>query len=396
MQAQVTFLGHVIDQDGLHPIPAKVIALQDAPTPNNVSQLKSYLGLLTYYGKFLPNLSTVLAPLYHLLRKSSKWSWTQAQEQAFLKSKELLLCSQLLVHFNPTLPINLACDASQYGIRGVLAHKMPDGTERPIGYVPRTLNDAEKNYAQLEKEGLSLIFGIKKFYSYLLGHSFTLVTYHKPLLGLLSEGKSTSVQASACINCWSLYLSMFDYTLVFKRTTEHANADALSRLPMPHLTKSVPPTQLVLLATHLEESPMSAEQIAKATRQDRTLSLVYQYLNQGWPQAIPGQPQFSPYFDKQNELSIIEGCLLWGSRVIVPKPYQEAVLTQLHEGHQGIVRTKNLARMYVWWPGLTKDIDRRIRQCPSCQRTRATPVKAPLHSWSWPSRPWARFHLDYA
>ena len=172
-----------------------------------------------------------------------------------MKSKDLLLSSKLLVHFDPSLPIVLACDASQYGIGAVLAHKMPDGSERPIGYVSRTLNDAKKNYAQLEKEGLSLIFGVKKFYSYLFGHHFTLVTDHKPLLSLLSECKSTTAQASARVKRWSLYLSMFDYTLTFRGTTAHANADALSRLPRPKTTSNhLEPAELVLLTTHLESS----------------------------------------------------------------------------------------------------------------------------------------------
>ena len=177
------------------------------------------------------------------------------------------------------------------------------------GYISRTLNDAEKNYAQLEKEGLSLIFGVKKFYSYLFGHHFTLVTDHKPLLSLLSECKSTTAQASARVKCWSLYLSMFDFTLIFRGTTAHVNADALSRSPRPKTTfNHLEPAELVLLATHLESSLVSAEQIADATRKDPTLSTVEQYVNQGWPHAIPSQPQLSPYLDKQKELSTFEGC----------------------------------------------------------------------------------------
>ncbi|XP_064396342.1 uncharacterized protein K02A2.6-like [Halichondria panicea] len=346
MEPQVVFLGHVVDEKGLHPMPSKMKAIQEAPKPKNVTELKSYLGLLTYYGKFMGNLSTTLAPLYTLLKKSTTWNWSTDQEEAFQKSKQLLTSSNLLVRFDPTLPIVLACDASQYGIGAVLAHTMPDGSERPVGYVSRTLNDAEKNYAQLEKEGLALVFGVKKFYSYLFGHPFTLITDHKPLLGLLSECKSTSPQASARVKRWSLYLSMFEYMLTFRNTTAHANADALSRLPRAKQPKKhLKPTELVLLATHLENSPVSAEQIAEATRKDPVLSMISQYVNQGWPRAtIPGQPQLRAYFDKKNELSTFEGCLLWGSRVIVPKPCQEAVLTQLHEGHQGIVRTKVLAR----------------------------------------------------
>ncbi len=169
MEPQVVFLGHVVDEKGLHPMPSKMKAIQDAPKPKNVTELKSYLGLLTYYGKFMGNLSTTLAPLYTLLKKSTTWNWSTDQEEAFQKSKQLLTSSNLLVRFDPTLTIVLACDASQYGIGAVLAHTMPDGSERPIGYVSRTLNDAEKNYAQLEKEGLALVFGVKKFYSSCLG-----------------------------------------------------------------------------------------------------------------------------------------------------------------------------------------------------------------------------------
>lgn len=206
MKPEVVFLGHLINREGIHPVPSKVKAIQEAPRPRNVTELKSYLGLLTYNNKFMPNLSTALAPLYLLLKKDVKWRWSDDQALAFRKSKELLTSSSLLIHFDSSLPIVLACDASQYGIGAVLAHKMPDGTECPVGYVSRTLNEAERNYAQLEKEGLALIYRVKKFYSYLFGHSFTLITDHKPLLGLLSECKSTSPQASARVKRWSLYL----------------------------------------------------------------------------------------------------------------------------------------------------------------------------------------------
>ncbi len=250
---------------------------------------------------------------------------------------------KLLVHFDPSFPLILACDASQYGIGAVLAHKMPDGTERPIGYVSRSLNDAEKNYAQLEK-GLSQVFGVKKFYSYLFGHLFTLITDHKPLLGMLSESKNTSPQASARVKRWALYLSMFKYHLTFKNTQAHANADTLSRLPCGEKPPSIlQPAELVLLASHLDNSPLSVRQIASATSKDPVLSMVVQYTQQGWPRDIPNQPAINPYFSKQKELSVFEGCLLWGCRVIFPDMCREAVLIQLHEGHQGIVRTKNLA-----------------------------------------------------
>ena len=160
MVPSVDYLGYVIDSPGLHLHLDKVSAIQQAPTLSNVIQLKSYLGLLSYYRKFIQNLPTLLAPLYKLLGKHFSWRWLSEQEQAFQASKELLMSSKLLVHFNPQLPLLLVCDASAYGIGAMLAHNMPDGSEQlqPIGYVSHTLNSAEHNYSQLEKGGLSCVY----------------------------------------------------------------------------------------------------------------------------------------------------------------------------------------------------------------------------------------------
>ena len=161
MVPSVTYLGHQINASELHPLPDKVKAIVEAPALINVTELMSYLGLLTYHGKFLPNLATQLAPLYQLLWREHLWMWGQQHKKLFQTSKKLLTLSWLLVHFNPDMELILACDASAYRIGAVLAHKMPDGTEKPVGYASCTLTKAEKNYSQLEKEGLSCIFGIK-------------------------------------------------------------------------------------------------------------------------------------------------------------------------------------------------------------------------------------------
>ena len=262
--------------------------------------------------------------------------------------------SQLLVRFDSNLPLLLARDASAYGIGAVLAHRMEDGSERPIGYASRTLNAAERNYCQLEKEGLSIIFGVKRFYSYLFGHSFELITDHKPLLRLLGEHMPTSPQASARVRRWSLYLSMFEYTLKFRGTTAHANADALSRLPLPvEPAANKDPPELVLLMEHMANSPITADQIRSWTRKDPELAPIVQYLQQGWPTTTPttssqeGNPNLAPFFSKKSELSLHEGCVLWGTRVVVPAQGRQAVLAELHEGHPGVARMKSLSRMYV-------------------------------------------------
>ena len=162
------------------------------------------------------------------------------------------------MHFDPTLPIILACDASSYGVGAVLAHRMPDWSERPVGFASRSLNTAKRNYAQLEREGLACVFGIKRFHSYLFGHPFELVTDHKPLLALLNQHKSTSEQASARIRRWALFMSSYEYQIKFRKTEQHGNADALSRLPLPMQPSRVPVAEeLVLLVKHLNDSPVT-------------------------------------------------------------------------------------------------------------------------------------------
>lgn len=127
----INYLGHQIDTDGLHPLADKVTAVMDTPSPRNVQELKAYLDLLTYYGKFLPDLSTVLAPLYKLLRKDTSWRWEKEEMKAIQALKDLLTSSSLLVHFDPQLELILACGASAYGVGAVLAQRMPDGSEQP-------------------------------------------------------------------------------------------------------------------------------------------------------------------------------------------------------------------------------------------------------------------------
>ena len=184
-----------------------------------------------------------------------------SQAKAFAASKDLLTADKCLTHFD-SLDLTLACDASDYGLGVVLSHKMADGAERPIAYASRTLTASERNYSQLEKEGLACIFGIKKFHDYVFGQTFELVMDHKPLLGLLKEYRATSQQASSRIKRWSLFLSNYEYRLVFRNTSAHANADALSRLPLSDQpVKVFEEPELVLLSEHLDDSPVTAKDI---------------------------------------------------------------------------------------------------------------------------------------
>ena len=134
-----------------------------------------------YYSKFLPHLASTLSPLYSLLEKQRSWSWGRAQQSALLQAKQLLISADVLTHFDPQKKLLLSCDASPYGVGAVLSHETEDGSDRPIAYVSRTLSPAEKKYAQLDKEGMAVVFGVTKFHQFLLGREFTVLSDHKPL-----------------------------------------------------------------------------------------------------------------------------------------------------------------------------------------------------------------------
>ena len=194
LSTQVTFCGHIVDKDGLHTCKNKVEAIEKALAPKNVTELCSYLGLLNFNGKFLRNLSSILAPLHQLLKKDAKWVWKVNQQRAFNKTKEMLQSATVLTHYDDKKELLLSCDASPYGLGTVLSHRIPDGSEKPISFASRSFAPAE-NYSQLDKEGLAVVFAMKKFHQYLFGRQFSIFTDHKPLLGFFGP-KPTPIMVS--------------------------------------------------------------------------------------------------------------------------------------------------------------------------------------------------------
>lgn len=392
----ITFCGHVIDRNGLHKTPEKIDAIVKAPSPCNVSQLRSFLGLVNYYGKFLPDLATVLGPLHNLLRKDSHWNWTESCEESFNKVKDLVASDLVLTHYSPELPISLACDASPYGLGAVISHELPDGTERPIAFASRTLAPAEKNYSQIDKEALGIIWGIKKFHSYLFGRKFKLITDHQPLIHIFSPQRGVPVTASSRLQRYSLFLSAYDYEIGFRKTSKHANADSMSRLPLKSTESDVTIDMVdAFYLGQIETLPVSSKNIQNETRKDLVLGRVMSCINSDWT-STDKDGELAPYYSRRSELSIHHGCIMWGVRVIIPTKLRNLVISQIHEGHLGVVKMKTLARSFCWWPGIDQDIETIAKRCNGCQQNQNSPKGAPLNAWEWPTKPWERIHIDFA
>ena len=304
------------------------------------------------------------------------------------------------MHFDPDRELVLACDASPQGVGAVLSHRYPDGSDKPIAFASRTLNKTEKGFAQIDREALAVIFGIKRFHHFLCGRRFLIFTDHKPLVTLLRETKGVPTMCSGRIQRWALLLSAYQYKLEYRPGIENANADALSRLPTSGSSSTAdehPPASV--LSLHILEvsatAPVSAAQLRKWTERDTVLARVRNYTLSGWPRGVP-DGELRSYWNRRHELSVLGGCVLWGSRVVIPQQARTHVLEELHLAHPGETRMKALARSYVWWPCMDREIERLVKRWANCQAHARSPAEAPLHPWTYPDRPWTRIHMDFA
>lgn len=174
----------------------------------------------------------MLYPINNLLKKDVDFYWNKACHTAFNKVKNELISEKVLVHYNPSLPLVLATDASPIGVGAVLSHSYPDGSERPIMFASQTLSKTQQAYSQIDKEAYAIIFGIRKFYQYLFGRRFTLMTDNKPLEQILSPQKGLPTLSATRMLHYAVFLQGFNVDIIFRKSNDHANADKMSRLPV--------------------------------------------------------------------------------------------------------------------------------------------------------------------
>ena len=217
VQDKLEYCGHVITKDGVQQSPDKISAIINAPAPSNVAQLRSILGLINYYHNHLPNVSAVLNPLNQLLKQNRKWCWDQACGDAYTKVKELIAAGTCLTHFDPDRTIVLATDAGPNGIGCVLSNRTCTG-ERPIYFASRSLTTAEQNYSQLDKEGLAIVWAVKKISDYIYGRHFILVTDNRPVASILSPVKATPPMVAARLRRWASFRSGYDCDIECRTT----------------------------------------------------------------------------------------------------------------------------------------------------------------------------------
>jgi transposase InsO family protein len=382
-KSEVTFMGHVVSAAGLHTDPEKVRAIVQMAEPTDVPSLRRFLGTVNYLGKFLPNLSDTLTPLTNLLKQDTPWNWSSAQEVAFAKAKQLVTSAPVLAFYDPAEPLVLENDASSYG----LGTAMYQGG-KPIAFASRTLTPAETRYAQLEKEMLAVCFGLTKFHHYTYGRDVQVITDHKPLVSIV--GKPLDKAPKRLQNLLLRTLE-YNFDLVYRTGKSIPVADTLSRSPLPT-------TQTSEVVHTVFAAPVRKESLAKikaATAIDETLLTLKHVILSGWPDhKCDVDPSIRSYFDHRDEMSVHDGVILRGERIIIPQSLQLEVKTSVHAGHMGINSCLRRARESLYWPGMSKDIRQFVEQCSTCNMHACKQQQEPLILKEVPSHPFSVVATD--
>lgn len=389
--SSLPFLGHILSDRGLLPCPEKVETIRKAKVPNNVSELKAFLGLVNYYGKFIPNLSSRLSCLYRLLKKDVKFVWSSDCSRVFEDCKQALLNSNLLEFFDPNKPVVVVTDACSYGLGGVIAHQIRN-EERPISFASFSLTNAQKSYPILHLEALAVVSTIKKFHKFLFGRKFTVYTDHKPLIGIFGkEGKNTLFVTR--LQRYVMELSIYHFDIVYRPSAKMGNADFCSRFPLPENVPVALQSEYIKSLNVSNEFPLDHALIASESRKDPFLQQISYYMKHGWPQKL--DRSFTNVYAQHQDLEEIDGCLLYQDRVVIPASLQKEVLLLLHKNHSGITKIKQMARRTVYWHGMSVDIEDFVKTCRVCCQMNVVPKQVPHSNWIPTTKPFTRIHADF-
>ena len=384
-RTSVKFLGHVLSTDGISVNPEKVAAIANMVAPRNVTQVKSFLQTCSWYRKFIENFSKVSEPLSWLTRKSSPWTWGDAQERAFQTLKTLLTTAPVLRQADETMPFMIRTDASAYAIGAALLQgEGPD--EQPIEYASRLLNDAEKNYHTTEREALAIVWALKKFHAYIECSSVKVATDHQPLRYLMNL-KSPSGRLAR----WALQIQQYDIQIEYTPGKANVLADMLSRPNIDDdIDKGVQVCQVVA-----DFPRRSAEDIRRNQLEDPELAKIVSEF-----ETEPPRTDFVRWVERGYIMS--QGCLYKLSsdsdsdepQLVVPAHERKFVVEQFHNEtscHDGIEKTLERIRRRYFWTGMRKFVEGQVRVCPECQRYKASNLK-PAGLISTPP-PAARFEV---
>lgn len=382
-QDRVRFFGLIFSKDGVQPDPQKTAAISALKTPQNVTELRQFLGIVTYMSPFIPRLASQTAPLRELMKKDMEFRWTKSHQKVFETIKDMICNDTTLAYFDPKKPVVLEVDASTKGVGAALTQE-----GRPIAFASRSLTDAEQRYANIEREMLAVVYACEKFHTFVYGRTFTILSDHKPLEMITLKNLGA---APPRLQRLLLRLQGYDVTVSYKPGNTMLLSDAMSRLnPLPPES-----SEAHLKVDFVMFSDRKLQEIRSATSQDSELCLLRDVILAGWPeQRRDLDKRLTKYWPFRDEMSIEDGIILKGSRILIPKNLTKEYLDKLHEGHQGITKCQLRAKSSIFWTGINQEIEEMVQKCPVCQECGKSLPAETLQPHEIPTRPWQHIASD--
>lgn len=383
---RLVFLGILLSEKGIGPTEERVRAVTEAREPENATEVRSFLGLVGYSSRFIPQFATLSEPLRHLTRKNIPFRFGPEQKKAFSALKAELARATTLAYFDKDAPTQVIADASPVGLGAVLVQNQK-GIKVPVCYVSRSLTDCERKYSQTEREALGLVWACERLHPYIYGRKFDLVTDHKPLEVIYGPRS----KPCARIERWVLRLQPYEFRVVHIAGKNNI-ADPLSRL----LTGTVKGVQhehgaeeyVRFVAVNATPRALTTREVEGASAMDPELGEVRKAIATGHFEKC------KQYAIVANELCTIGYLVLRGTRIVLPQVLRARALALAHEGHLGIVGTKQHLRTKVWWPGMDRAAERHCKACHGCQIVAKPDPPEPLRPTQLPDGPWRDVAVD--
>ena len=397
---KVTYFGIEFSKDGVAPTEDRCRALREASEPKNSKELLSILGVGGYSSRFMRNHQAITAPLRRLTRKDVPWKWTEVEADAFKAFKNAIK-TYCMAYFNTKWHTELTVDASPDGLSAVLAQINPEDPEdrRFVVFASRQLTDVERRYSQCEKEALAAVWGCERLWVYLFGKKFTLITDNRAVQLIFGN---VSSRPPARIERWALRLTKFDYNIKHRPGLSNI-ADYFSRHPDKTVDLAALAVQqsaeryINAIVGSAIPSMLTMPQIAQATINDPELQDLARFVtavnNRRRKDAPASLQQYSNIVDEINLDP--RGIILRGQRILIPNTLRKRTVQLAHMGHQGIVKTKELIRALVWFPGIDAMVEDAVARCPACQATTTKPSYTPLNPTPMPEGPWQEVAGDF-
>lgn len=386
---EVEFLGHRLSETGVRPSMDKVNAVKQFREPSTAEEVRSFLGLVNFVGKFIPNLASIDYPLRTLTRKEEKFNWGTEQRLAFDELKRQITSDNVLGYYVVTDRTSVVADASPVGLGAVLIQFNQQGGGRIITYANKSLSSVERRYAQTEKEALALVWAVERFHYYLYGRKFELITDHKPLEVIFGPTSRPCLR----IERWVLRLQSYQYRVIYKPGKSNI-ADPLSRL-LSDLSTETPfdaHTEYYVdwIVSHAEPKALKLNEIEDETVKDESIQAVKRALSSNkWEDDAS-----KPFKAFAIELCFAGNILLRGTKIVIPEKLRTRILELAHEGHPGMTKMKQRLRSKVWWPKIDPQTETFVKQCRGCALVAAPSKPEPMIRKKLPSEPWLHLAMD--